>query len=144
MLNLKFAEVKRFNRAAAAHLDAVRSLLSQCPEKGTSTRGHDVVYLSGYIVECILKALLLSRTPEKQHEAFLKKLKEEIGHNLEKLKNELSQKGVELPREQKESFYRVRPVWYSEMRYDIRLWTLEEADRVFQAAESIFKWVNGS
>jgi HEPN domain-containing protein len=144
MLNLKFAEVKRFNRAAAAHLDAARSLLSQCPEKASSTRGHDVVYLSGYVVECVLKALLLSRTPEKKHSTELKRLKEEFAHNLEKLKNELSQKGIEFPREQKEYFKRVRPKWSSEMRYDIRAWNREQAEHVFLAAEAIFDWVNGS
>lgn len=109
MLNLKYAEVKRFNRAAAAHLDAARSLFSQCPAKGMSTRGHDVVYLSGYVVECVLKALLLSRSPEKHHAIVIRKLKEEVGHNLEKLKVELVQKGVVFSREQNENFKRVRP-----------------------------------
>jgi HEPN domain-containing protein len=144
MLNLKFAEVKRFYRAAAAHLDAARELLDACPEKAASARGHDVVYLSGYVVECVLKALLLSRVPEKKHQTELKKLKQELGHDLEKLKKELSQKGVDLPKEQKENVYRVRPMWSSEMRYDIRLWKRGAAERVFLAAEAIFGWVNRS
>jgi HEPN domain-containing protein len=143
MLDLALAQVKRFNRAAAAHLDAARKLLDVCPERTLSTRGHEVVYLSGYVVECVLKALFLSRTPRRKHPAELKRLKEDVGHNLEKLKNELSQKGVELSREQKENFRRVRPEWSSEMRYDIRLWKREDAGRVFSAAEAIYDWVNG-
>jgi HEPN domain-containing protein len=143
MLDLTFAQVKQFNRAAAAHLGAARTLLDACPERTSSTRGHEVVYLSGYVVECVLKALLLSRTPRKKHPAELKRLKEELGHNLEQLKNELSQKGVELPREQKENLKRVRPNWSSEMRYDVRRWKREDAERVVAAAEAIFDWVNG-
>ncbi len=144
MLNRKFPEVRRFIRAAAAHLDAVRELLGTCPEKVSSTRGHDVVYLSGYVVECSLKALLLSRHPEAKHEELIERFKSEMKHDLEKLKRELSKKKVELPENQKENFKKVRPVWSSEMRYDIRAWHREEAERIFLAAEAIHGWVNGS
>ncbi len=144
MLNRKFAEVRRFIRAADAHIDAARQLLAACPERTSSTRGHDVVYLSGYVIECSLKALLLSCYPEAKHEELIGRFKSDIKHDLEKVKYELSKKKVELPQEHKDHLKWVRQKWSSEMRYGIRAWTRDEAERVFLAAEAIYEWVNGS
>jgi HEPN domain-containing protein len=144
VLNLRFKEVKRFIRAAAAHRDAAKQLLATCPEAATSTRGHDVVYLSGYVVECALKALYLSRRPEREHVEIQKWFREQIKHNLEGLAREIQDAGVVIPRLQKEKLLRVvRPNWFTEMRYDIRAWSREDAERVWEAAELIFRWVSG-
>lgn len=144
MLNRKFTEVRRFIRATDVHLDAARRLLAACPEKTSSTRAHDVIYLSGYVIECALKALLLSRYPEAKHKEMIERFKSAVKHDLEKLKRELSKKKVELPEKQQENLKRVRPVWSSEMRYDIRAWHRDEAERIFLAVEAIYDWVNGS
>lgn len=144
MLNLRFSEVKRFIRAAAAHRDAASLLLKGSPANAISTRGHDVVYLSGYVVECSLKALYLNQHPQRQHQELVDWFRERLKHNLEWLARELLVKGVVIPRVQKENLNRiVRPNWYSEMRYDIRGWNRVEAARVFVAAESIYNWVSG-
>src|SRR5438477_9757100 len=113
MLNLKFPQVKRFNRAAAAHLDAAKSLLDVCPEKVSSTLGHDVVYLSGYVVECSLKALFLTQHPQQKHKELVEWFREKLKHNLEWLKEELNKKGVNFPKEQNENLKRVRGRWVS-------------------------------
>lgn len=141
MLNVALPEVKRFYRAAAAHLDAARSLLGQCPEKGLSTRGHEVVYLSGYVVECSLKALLLTQYPRAKHPEIVGWFIAELKHNLERLAVELTRKGVNIPKRRHESLKRVRAQWYSEMRYDIRAWRRQDVERVFSAAEELFDWV---
>jgi HEPN domain-containing protein len=143
MLNLKFTEVRRFHRAAEAHLDAARSLLACCPEKTSSTRGHEVVYLCGYVVECSLKALLLMQLPSKQHGSFVIWLKRELKHDLERLRVELITRGVNIPRIQHENFKRVRSSWYSEMRYRMEAWTRDKTEKVFTAAEQLFAWVKG-
>lgn len=146
VLNVALPEVKRLYRAAAAHLDAARALLSQCPEKGLSTRGHEVVYLSGYVAECSLKALLLTQYPQREHAELVAWFKSDLKHNLEWLKEKLAEKGVNFPREQKENLRRLRRQdegWSPEMRYDIRAWRRDEAERVFLAAEAILIWVNG-
>jgi HEPN domain-containing protein len=141
MLNLKFAEVKRFYRAAAAHLDAARKLLDTCPEKVSSVRGHDAVYLSGYVVECGLKALFLSQHPQRKHPELVDWFREKLKHNLELLAERLAKAGVNFPKEHKDNLKRVRTAWSSEMRYDIRAWNREEVERVVLAAEAIFEWV---
>lgn len=122
MLNVALPEVKRFYRAAAAHLDAARALLDRCPEKGLSTRGHEVVYLSGYVVECSLKALLLTQYPRKKHPELVEWFKTEVKHNLERLRAELIDKGVNFPKGQTADLKLVHSRWYSEMRYDVRGW----------------------
>jgi hypothetical protein len=117
MLNLKFPEVRRFMRAALAHRDAARGLLGLCPPKGKSTRGHAVVYLCGYVVECSLKALLINHHPERKHGEVVAKFKDTLKHNLELIRSELIKKGTNFSKEQQENFKRVRRNWSSEMRY---------------------------
>ena len=78
MLNLKYPEVRRFYRAAEAHRDAARLLVDACPKQGSSTDGHDVVYLSGYIVECSLKALYLDRVPNRRHDEVVVWFKSDV------------------------------------------------------------------
>jgi hypothetical protein len=143
MLNLKFPEVKRFYRAAEAHLDAARVLLAHCPKEGSSTRGHEVVYLSGYAVECSLKALLLTQSPRKQHQKVIEWFKTDLKHNLERLKVELTKKGIHVSNERSVHLKRVCNKWRSEMRYDVRGWQRVEATWVLQSAEQLFNWVKG-
>ena len=140
MLNLKYPEVRRFYRAAEAHRDAARLILDHCPERVTSTRGHQVVYLSGYVVECSLKALFLSAAPAKKHREIVGWFKAEVKHNLERLRVELSKCGVDFPRIQLEHLKWVRTNWYSEMRYQTLAWSRSEAEKVYCAAEAIFAW----
>ena len=140
MLNLHDPEVRRFYRAAVAHRDAARLLLDHCPERTASTRGHQVVYFSGYVVECSLKALFLSASPAKKHVEIVQWFKAEVKHNLERLRVELSKCGVVFPRIQLEHLRRVRTSWYSEMRYQTLAWGRSEAEKVYVAAEAVFAW----
>ena len=43
------------------------------------------VYLAGHAVECMLKALLISRHPVAQRQNVYMTCRQEIGHNLEEL-----------------------------------------------------------
>ncbi len=143
MLNLKFPEVRRIYRAAVGHHDAARSLLGQCPEKTPSTRGHEVVYLSGYVAECSLKALLVSQFPRNKHSDVIERFKSEVKHNLERLRAELTTKGVHFPKNLQELLRRVHASWNSEMRYDVRTWRRDIVERVFDAAETLLDWTRG-
>lgn len=143
MLNLKFPEVKRFHRAAAGHLDAARVLFEQCPELQASTRGHEVVYLSGYVVECSLKALLLDQYPRAKHVEVVEWFKTGLKHNLERLRVELNRKGVAMPKAHVENLKAVHANWASDMRYLVRAWDRDDAEWVLRAAEQLFGWVQG-
>ena len=142
MSDLQSPDVLRLIRAAAVHREGAEVLLKSCPKRATSALAHEVIYLSGYVVECALKAKLLSRFNKGKHPEKLLWMKTELGHYLEKLKHELANKGVELLDEQKEHLKRVRSKWSPEMRYRTQRWSTEDASRVYLAAEAILNWVN--
>ena len=142
MLRLDFPQVKRFNRAATMHLEAARLLLESCDQKASTVLATEVMYLSGYVVECVLKAVLLSNIPKSKHGAMIERFKTEIKHNLEKLKDAVAKKKIEMPRDKKEAFRRVCGVWSSEMRYDAVNRLRENAELVAQAAGEVFRWAN--
>ena len=143
MLNLHHPEVRRFYRAAVAHLDAASALLSQCPEVVASTRGHEVVYLCGYVIECSFKALLLSRTPLKKHQESISWFKRVLKHDLDLLKRELSRNGIDIPKAYAQDFNRVRSNWLSEMRYEVRRWRRNDVQLVLESVRRVFAWVKG-
>lgn len=93
MLRMDWPQVKQFARAASMHRAAARHILEDCPEKSFSILATEVIYLSGYILECSLKALVLSNTPLKQHDKMIERFKTEIKHDLEKLRFVLHEKG---------------------------------------------------
>ena len=85
MQNLRFQEVRRFKIAAETHLDAAGALLTTCSRNESSSRAHVVVYLSGYALECSLKAWLMSSTPLRKHTGTIAWFKI-IKHDLDRLK----------------------------------------------------------
>lgn len=144
MIILGFPHAARFLRAAEMHREAARTSLAQCPRRSTSRLATEVIYLSGYVVECGLKAVLVSHTPLKQHERLMEEvLKGRIKHNLELLKDELIDKGIVWPLTRREQLRRVRSKWSSEMRYDARRSRREDAEEVLEAAEELFRWATG-
>ena len=143
MLNLKYPEVRRFYRAAFGHLDAAGALLGLCPVATNSTRGHEVVYLCGYVVECSLKAVLMSRFPRSQHDEVAFWFKAEVKHKFDRLKVELVDKGVNIPAKLKEDLKRIHTNWNSEMRYDVRAWRKDAVMRIYDSAKRLFDWATG-
>ena len=143
MLNLKFTEVKRFYYAAELHFDSAAALMKVFPSLGSSLRGHEIVYLAGYVVECSLKALYLSRCSARRHEEVVDWLKATIKHNLEKLKGELVKKGVAFPSEVMSHLKWVNTHWSSEMRYRVHTWSREDTTRFLKSVRSIRAWVQG-
>lgn len=144
MLDLSSSEVKRFHRAAMMHLAAAKVLLGGCDARSKTPLATEVIYLSGYVAECSLKSLLLSRTPVPRRTGLVEdKFRSTLGHNFDWLKQQLSDAGVSLPGEAKEQLKRVWSVWRSELRYDPAPRTRDEAQRVCEAAEGLHRWACG-
>jgi hypothetical protein len=74
-------------------------------------------YLSGYGVECSLKALLLDRTTVAQYPKMLRFCRGKSGHELNKIKERLRKRGVEFPRTVARAFASVR-TWSVGLRYN--------------------------
>ena len=112
--------VNKFRRAAVVHEEGARLLLSHCSSKGSSTLCGEVIYLSGYVGECVLKSLLLSCTPDRGHEKLLKAFKSPKGpgHSLQKLHRLIAVTGFQMPAAMTSRVSIVAGSWNSGMRYD--------------------------
>lgn len=96
-------KARPFYRAALQRLDEARFIL----DKGQRTNA--AVYLVGYGVECILKALLISSLPASKHDQVIKAFRERgQGHSYDWLKHEyISAGGAPLPDTMQRAFVTV-------------------------------------
>jgi hypothetical protein len=99
------------------------------------------IYLSGYPIECMLKSMLLMRTPKRARRAMMGKLKSEFGHNLDKMRGKLVTMGVSFPKEISGAFAIVS-TWSPELRYEPGPGNPRDAQRIVAAAEVIVQWVD--
>lgn len=142
MINRNFPAAMSYYRAAGMHLEGADAIVRECPGKSWSVLAHEAIYLSGYVVECALKALVVSLTPPRRHAELVEELRMEVKHNLDKLRHLLSQRGVELPAVQRPRFVLVRSVWSSEMRYEPLPRDREDAAAVRDAARGLYLWAD--
>src|SRR5260221_12015593 len=56
------------------------------------------VYLAGYSVECVLKALLITLTPLGNRNKMRLALKDDFGHSLRRLRAGVIERGGDMPR----------------------------------------------
>jgi hypothetical protein len=140
VINRAFPVAVQLLRAATVHRDAARRLLEQCPANAWSFLGHEVIYLGGYVVECSLKAVVVSKSPPSRHEDLLVDFKTEVKHNLDSLRVRLSRKRIELPKAELRALSAVRSLWDVEMRYDAIRRKRSDAEGFLQQAEIIYSW----
>lgn len=145
MLQLGWAEVKRFHGAAWKHQEAAEFLLRACSPAASSTRAAEAIYLGGYAAECILKALLLSRIRPKRHPLLLREYLTDIRHDLEKLKARLEalRKPVLLPQQEVRHLRLIRRMWSSRMRYDSLPRKTEDAQQFTNAVNQLLAYACG-
>lgn len=101
------------------------------------------VYLAGYSIECILKALVLSDLAPAARTAMLHSFRGARAHEFEWLRTQyLEQGGSRFPKDITEAFTLVNH-WSTDMRYLPRTLRAEEAVGFLSAAERIIRWVDG-
>lgn len=101
------------------------------------------VYLAGYSVECILKALILSVVPAGREDEILKTFRGGAAHNYDHLRSQyLSEGGAAIPKDVVPHFVRVN-TWTVDLRY--RPGTIKEADvkLFFESVIKIIRWADG-
>jgi HEPN domain-containing protein len=132
-------DARRYYRVSVQRLEEAELILSRLG------LAHAAVYLAGYSVECILKALVLVRTPLRNRHATLKALKEDkrFGHNLAGLRDGAVARGALPPREIARQLAYVS-TWSEQMRYDPTDRRLADAERFVVAARLVFRWADGS
>ena len=117
-----------------AHLDR----LGDARALSRAARWGGTIYLAGYVVECLLKAVLLARLgqvalPEKYWHHDLERLVDEAG-----LRAALDRPlGVEI----RQRLILLRTVWDVTIRYGGTRFRREEAEKALAAVEVIRKWL---
>ena len=104
-------------------------------------RAQAAIYLRGYAVECITKALLLSNTPAKEREAVLQSFRGGQGHDLRWLRGQLAQRGTELPADIARH-WAYAASWTVDIRYQPGPGSGRDADRFLEAATAILNWAD--
>lgn len=101
------------------------------------------MYLAGYAVECMLKALIFSSIPESRHGELLDVWRRERrGHDLEGLREEyLRSGGARFPREFVRQFSLVAGLWDVNLRYEPRRVPVKELFTFIDAARDIVELV---
>ena len=129
-------DAKRFYRAAEQRWEDAEFLLE-------SERTTAAVYLAGYCVECVLKALILSQAAKDKKDEVLSTFRGAGAHNYDWLRA-MYQKhgGPQFPREITEAFVIVES-WGTDLRYQPGTIPADDADEFLAAVRRIRAWAEG-
>ena len=101
------------------------------------------VYLAGYGIECILKALVLMAVPTGSRSDILKSFRGSKAHEYEWLRSlYLTNNGARFPREITQHFTLVND-WSTDLRYTPRSVRDGEAEAFLASAVAIIRWADG-
>ena len=96
------------------------------------------VYLAGYVVECMLKALNIESQPGTPPGSRMEELKR-IGHNLTGLLDLYLQEGGSRPPGNVARAFTLASDRSSEIRYDLTVVKLAEAERFLKADDEFYR-----
>ena len=127
---------RSFYQASRQRLEDANFLLREDRTTGA-------VYLAGYSVECMLKALILSMVPETKQEDIAGSFRGAIAHSYDWLKAKYLEKGgPSLPAAISKNFALVNS-WTTELRYKPGTIKQGDAETFLRAADEIAKWADG-
>ncbi|QEH38727.1 HEPN domain protein [Aquisphaera giovannonii] len=126
-------EARLFYRCAYGRCDEAQVLL-----RAGYTTG--AVYLAGYTVECILKALILNAVPPGRVTEVLQLFRGNHAHDFEWLKALYRRhQGATLPPDVRRAFTLVNE-WSTDMRYSPEHMRGADAERFLSGVDAILKW----
>lgn len=136
MATPRSSEARLFYRCAYQRFEEAEILLKASYNTGA-------VYLAGYGIECILKALVLSAVTDSDRPETLKSFRGAKAHEYEWLRSlYLINGGARFPREINQHFTLVND-WSTDLRYTPRTVPPEDAEAFVTSAASIIKWADG-
>jgi HEPN domain-containing protein len=134
---MKDKEVQLFLRAAEQRLTSASILYE-------NTMYLDAIYLSGYVVECSLKALLLSHVPLHERKSYTKeRFHGAIAHDPEYLKALLRIAKINIPKEIAQTLRKVAS-WRTDLRYAVGRVSARESRSFLDCAKVILDWARRS
>jgi hypothetical protein len=132
----KSKHVRLFRSAAIARLEEAEYLRT-----GSKTVG--AVYLAGYAVECMLKALILAALPEHRQPGMIDQFRGSRAHDFDWLQETYWAGGGAAPPRSVVAAFAAVDVWGTELRYNPRVKYSGNADDFFAAVADIVAWVEG-
>jgi HEPN domain-containing protein len=127
-------DARLYYRCAAMRFTEASALL----ELGHTTGAY---YLAGYVVECMLKALLVESQPGRFRGVGLLEPKK-IGHDISGMLELYREGGGSPPPGNVARAPSLVDGWSSEIRYDPRIIKLARVEAFLRAVEDIFRWVD--
>jgi hypothetical protein len=101
------------------------------------------VYLAGYGIECILKALALMAVPANKRSEMLRSFRRSKAHDYEWIRSiYLISGGARFPPEINRHFTLVND-WSTDLRYSARLIKVADAEAFLRSAVAIIEWADG-
>jgi HEPN domain-containing protein len=128
-------EARVYYQSALQRLDDARLLLD-------GDRTTSAVYLAGYSVECILKALLLSRLTPGRRRKMLESFRGAKAHDFEWLKKRYFDAGGSPPPPTIVKSFLLVAAWATDLRYRAGAIRLRDAEKFLQATEEILHWAD--
>lgn len=128
-------EARRFFRVANQRLEDGRLLLDRLQRANAS------VYLTGYAVECILKALLITVSPASERKATTAMFRGAIAHDLLWLRERLGERAVRMPPEIASELM-LLSTWSTDLRYEPGPGDSEEAGQFLKSAAIVVRWAS--
>jgi len=130
------AEARVYYRAAWHRFDDANLLL----ETGRTT---GAVYLAGYTVECMLKALVLASAAPRLRAALRKEFHGQRAHNIEWLGALYRKYGrATVPRGIARQLARLA-AWSTDLRYETAVWKARDAEEFVDAVVAVAAWADG-
>ena len=130
-------EARAFYRAGKQRFEDARLLL----DRAERTTG--AIYLAGYGVECLLKALVLSVVPAAQRQETVATFRGARAHNFDWLKARYLENGGSRFRSEISKAFALVNTWDTEWRYRSGTAPPRDAEAFLQAAEQIILWADG-
>jgi hypothetical protein len=103
------------------------------------SRWNAAIYLSGYAVECILKALILTSTPRNRRDERVASFRGRNAHNIEWLSRQLVGCGVKVPAAHSGQLVYLSS-WSTDLRYEAGPGNPQDAGRFLASASAVLKW----
>lgn len=131
-------DAKRFYLAARQRLEDARLLLE-------AARTTAAVYLAGYCVECMWKALVLSQAGKDKKDEVLEQFAGSKAHNFDFLRSLYDHYGGPLPSKKDKELINAFVVvgsWGTHVRYDAATMAADDAEEFLVAVERIHKWAD--
>lgn len=129
-------EARLFYRCAYQRLEEAKFLLGN--QMNTAA-----VYLGGYSIECMLKALILDNVSASKRRAVLEGFRGRVAHDFRWLRQQYYAAGGALPPREVVLQLNVANAWSTDLRYEPRPIESADAASFVAAADGILRWAQG-